>query len=292
MGIIIDENTRVLVQGITGKQGTFHTKLMLDYGTRIVAGVTPGKGGAEVHGVPVYDTVETAVRKHSATASIILVPAPFAADAAKEALSNRIRTVVIVTERMPIKDSIEVMAQAAEANATVIGPNTPGVITPGKCKLGIMPSHVFEAGSVGLVSRSGTLTYEVAASLTRKRMGQSTCVGIGGDPVIGLNFIEALELFKRDPETEAIVLIGEIGGDLEELTADYMVKTNYPKPVAAYVAGRSAPPEKRMGHAGAIITGEKGTVRSKIEAFENADVRVAAKPGDVAELLGETSRRR
>jgi succinyl-CoA synthetase alpha subunit len=285
LGIIIDESTVAIVQGITGKQGSFHTKLMLDYGTRIVAGVTPGKGGTEIGGVPVFDKVEEAKRKHSPDASIIFVPAPFAADAAHEALDAGIKTVVIVTEHVPVKDSIEVMAHASDVKATVIGPNTPGIITPGKCKLGIMPSHVFTEGSVGVVSRSGTLTYEIADSLTKNGIGQSTCLGIGGDPITGINFVEALELFRTDVQTEAVVVIGEIGGNLEELTAEYIEKTGYPKPVVAYVAGRSAPVEKRMGHAGAIIMGKAGAAQSKIDAFRSAGVDVAEKPCDVPELL-------
>lgn len=285
MGIIIDEQKRAIVQGITGKQGSFHTKLMLEYGTRIVAGVTPGKGGTEVEGVPVYNTVEQAKQRHSPNASIIFVPAPFAADAAHEALDSGIKTIIIITENIPIKDSIGIMAHATQTEATVIGPNTPGVITPGKCKIGIMPSHVFMSGNVGILSRSGTLTYEIASGLTKRLVGQSTCLGIGGDPVVGLNFIEALELFKDDPQTEAVVVIGEIGGNLEELTAEHIARTAYPKLVVAYVAGRSAPSGKRMGHAGAIIMGKAGSAQSKIDAFENVGVRVAEKPSDVAELV-------
>jgi succinyl-CoA synthetase alpha subunit len=230
------------------------------------------------------------MRKHSPTVSILFVPAPFAADAAKESLESGIKTIIIITERIPIKDAIELMAHAAQASATIVGPNTPGIITPEKCKLGIMPSHVFEAGSIGVVSRSGTLAYEIAASLTRKKMGQSTCLGVGGDPITGLNFVEALELFKVDPQTEAVVLIGEIGGNMEELTAEYIAREDYPKPVVAYVAGCSAPPEKRMGHAGAIITGKTGTAESKIRAFESVDVKVAEKPGDIADLLTRVQR--
>jgi succinyl-CoA synthetase alpha subunit len=264
---------------------------MLQYGTRIVAGVTPGKGGTEVEGVPVYDTVEEAKQNHSPNASIIFVPAPLAANAAHEALDGGIKTVVIITEHVPVRDSVGIMAHAAKTNATVIGPNTPGVITPGRCLLGIMPEHVFIRGNVGVVSRSGTLTYEIAASLTKNGVGQSTCLGVGGDPITGLNFIEALDLFKRDPETDTAVLIGEIGGTLEELTAEHVAETNYPKPVIAYVAGRSAPPEKRMGHAGAIIMGDTGTARSKVEAFENAGVNVAEKPSDVAGLIASALRK-
>ena len=285
MGIIIDENTRAILQGITGTQGRFHTKLMLEYGTKIVAGVTPGKGGTQVHGIPVYDTVEEAQEKHSANASIIFVPAPFAAEAALEALENGIKTLVIITEHIPIKDSIEVMNYAKQVNATIIGPNTPGIITPGKSKLGIMPAHIFKSGNIGMVSRSGTLTYEIAASLTKKNLGQSTCLGLGGDPITGLNFIDALKMFENDPQTKAVVLIGEIGGNLEELTAEFIVKEKYPKPVVAFIAGRSAPPGKRMGHAGAIVMGKAGTAESKIEALRKAGVKVAEKPNDVAKLL-------
>jgi succinyl-CoA synthetase alpha subunit len=287
LGIIIGKNTCAIVQGITGTQGSFHTKLMLEYGTRIVAGVTPGKGGTQVHGIPVYDTVEEAQEKHSANASIIFVPAPFAADAALEALENGIRTIVIITEHIPIKDAINLMAMAKQLKATIIGPNTPGIITLGESKLGIMPAHIFKKGSVGMVSRSGTLTYEIVASLTRKGLGQSTCLGLGGDPITGLNFIDALKMFKEDPQTDAVVLIGEIGGNLEELAAEYIQKEKYPKPVVAFIAGRSAPPGKRMGHAGAIVMGKAGTAESKIEAFKKADVKVAEKPSDVAELLTE-----
>jgi succinyl-CoA synthetase alpha subunit len=285
LGIIIGKETRVLVQAITGTQGTFHTKLMLEYGTKIVAGVTPGKGGREVFGVPVYDTVEEAQSKHAADASIIFVPAPFAADTALEAIENGIKTTVIITEHIPIKDAINVMARAKQLNATIVGPNTPGVITPGRCKLGIMPAHIFKPGNVGMVSRSGTLTYEIAAALTRNGMGQSTCLGLGGDPITGLNFIDALKMFEKDRLTKAVILIGEIGGNLEELAAQYVEEEKYPKPVVAYVAGRSAPPGKRMGHAGAIVMGKAGTAESKIETFKEAGVKVAEKPNDVAGLV-------
>ena len=285
MGIIIGKNTRAIVQGITGTQGNFHTQLMREYGTKIVAGVTPGKGETKIQGIPVYDTVEEAKQKHSANASIIFVPAAFAADAALEALENEIKTIVIITEHIPIKDAVNVMAHAKDINATIIGPNTPGIITPGESKLGIMPAHIFKSGDIGMVSRSGTLTYEIAANLTRKSLGQSTCLGLGGDPITGLNFIDALKMFEKDPKTKAIVLIGEIGGNLEELTAEYIAKNKYPKPVVAFIAGRSAPSGKRMGHAGAIVMGKAGTAENKIEKFRNAGVKVAEKPNDVAELL-------
>jgi succinyl-CoA synthetase alpha subunit len=291
LGIIVDRNTKAIVQGITGTQGSFHTKLMLEYGTQIVAGVTPGKGGTKVHNVPVYDTVEEALQKHEANATIIFVPAPFAADAALEAIENGIKTVVIITEHIPVKDAINVMAYAKQENATIIGPNTPGIITPGECKLGIMPAHIFKPGNIGMISRSGTLTYEIAAGLTKRQMGQSTCIGLGGDPIVGLNFIDVLKLFEKDPQTEGIAIIGEIGGNLEELTAEYIAKQSYPKPVVAFIAGRSAPPGKRMGHAGAIIMGKAGTAESKIETFRKAGVEVAEKPSDVAILLEKQVRR-
>ena len=285
MGIIIDKKSRAIVQNITGPQGAFHTDLMLRYGTTIVAGVTPGKGGIQIHGVPVYDTIEETIEKHSPNASIIFVPAPFAADAALEALENGIKTVVIITEHIPIQDAIGVVSYAKQVRATIIGPNTPGIITPGECKLGIMPAHIFRQGKVGMISRSGTLTYEIAASLTRNGLGQSTCLGLGGDPITGLNFIDALEMFKNDPQTESVALLGEIGGNLEELTAEYISKEKYPKPVVAFIAGRSAPSGKRMGHAGAIVMGKAGTAESKIEALQKAGVKIAEKPNDVAKLL-------
>jgi succinyl-CoA synthetase alpha subunit len=285
MGIIVGENTHAIVQGITGTQGSFHTKLMLEYGTKIVAGVTPGKGGNQIHGIPVYDTVEAAIEKHPANASIIFVPAPFAAEAALEALENGIKTIIVITEHIPIKDAVNVMAYAKQVKATIIGPNTPGIITPEECKLGIMPAHIFKPGGIGIVSRSGTLTYEIAASLTKSNLGQSTCLGLGGDPITGLNFIDILKTFEKDHETKAVVLIGEIGGNLEELTAEYIEKQRYPKPVVAFIAGRSAPPGKRMGHAGAIIMGKAGTAETKIEALRSAGVKVAEKPSDVARLV-------
>jgi succinyl-CoA synthetase alpha subunit len=287
LGIIIGKNTHAIVHGITGTQGSFHTQLMLEYGTKIVAGVTPGKGGTQVQGIPVYDTVEEVKEKHSANASIIFVPAPFAADSALEALENGIKTIVIITEHIPIKDSVNVMARARDAKATIIGPNTPGIITPGESKLGIMPAHIFKRGSIGMLSRSGTLTYEIAADLTRKNLGQSTCLGLGGDPITGLNFIDALKMFEKDSQTKAMVLIGEIGGNLEELAAEYIAKNKYPKPAVAFIAGRSAPPGKRMGHAGAIVMGKAGTAENKIEKFKSSGVKVAEKPNDVPELLAK-----
>jgi succinyl-CoA synthetase alpha subunit len=288
LGILIDLRTRAIVQGITGGQGSFHTELMLEYGTKIVAGTSPGKGGFSMHAVPVYDTVREAMENHVANASIVFVPAPFVADAVFEALENGIKTVVVITEHVPVKDAVALMSYAKQMDARIVGPNTPGVISPGKCKLGILPSHVFSSGNVGVASRSGTLTYEIASSLTKAGIGQSTCVGVGGDPVTGLNFIEVLEMFRYDEETKAVVLIGEIGGNIEELTAEYMVKEHYPKPVVAYVAGISAPIGKRMGHAGAIVMGKAGTAETKIAAFKSAGVKVAEKPSDIANLLMQT----
>lgn len=285
MGIIVGKKTRAVVQGITGTQGKFHTRLMLDYGTKIVAGITPGKGGTEVHAVPVYDTVKDAAQEHDANASIIFVPAPFAAEAALEAMDANIKTVVLITEHIPIRDSIRVMAYAKQQSVAIIGPNTPGIITPSECKLGIMPAHVFKHGVVGIASRSGTLTYEIAAELTKHDLGQSTCLGLGGDPIVGLSFLNALKMFERDNQTEAVVLIGEIGGNAEEQAAEYIAATRYPKPVVAFVAGHTAPPGKRMGHAGAIVMGRTGTAESKVEAFKSAGVRIAEKPSDIVKLL-------
>lgn len=287
MGILVNKNTRVVVQGITGTQGSFHTKLMLDYGTKIVAGVTPGKGGMSVHGIPVYDTVAEAMEKHEANASIIFVPAPFAADAAFEAMEKGLKTVVIITEHIPVKDAIQVMARAKQHGVTIVGPNTPGVITLEECKLGIMPAHVFRQGVVGIASRSGTLTYEIAAGLSSAGLGQSTCVGLGGDPVVGLSFVDVLRMFELDEDTRALALIGEIGGNMEELAAEFVSAEGFSKPLVAFVAGRTAPKGKRMGHAGAIVMGGAGTAESKIRVFEAAGVSVAERPGDVARILSE-----
>ncbi len=287
MAILVGSGTRAIVQGITGRQGSFHTKLMLDYGTKIVAGVTPGKGGQEVHGIPVYDTVREALAEHDANASIVFVPARFARDAVMEAIEAGLELVVVITEHIPVRDTVEFIAHARKEGTTIIGPNTPGIITPGECKLGVMPGHVFRRGRVGMVSRSGTLTYEIASQLTRSGLGQSTCLGIGGDPVVGLTFTEVLEMFEKDPETEAVVIVGEIGGNLEELAAEYIRESSYRKPVVAFIAGRTAPPGKRMGHAGAIIMGRAGTAESKIRAFEEVGVPVARTPREVAELLAK-----
>lgn len=285
MGILIGAGTTAIVQGITGKQGSIQTRLMLDYGTKILAGVSPGKGETTVHGLPVFDTVKEAVDMYLPDASIIFVPAPHAYDAVLEAIESSIKTIVVITEQIPIKDSISMMAHSAKQRVSIIGPNTSGIITPGECKLGVMPAEVFTPGHIGLVSRSGTLSYEIAASLTANGLGQSTCIGIGGDPVVGLNFIEALEDLRKDGKTKVVVLIGEIGGNMEEMTAQYITDERYPKPVVAYVAGRFAPQGKRMGHAGAIVMGKQGTAESKVEALLNAGVKIADKPSDIARLI-------
>jgi len=285
MTLLVGKHTRAIVQGITGNQGAFHTRLMLDYGTQIVAGVTPGKGATVSQGVPVFDTVASALEKTDANASIIFVPAPFAKEAGMEAIDVGLNPVVIITEMIPARDSMVLMAYAKEHGATIVGPNTPGVITPGESKLGIMPGDVFTSGNVGVASRSGTLTYEIASYLTHAGIGQSTCLGIGGDPVTGLSFVDVLKMFREDKSTNAVVLIGEIGGSAEEDAANYIAETHYPKPVAAYVAGRAAPPGKRMGHAGAIITGTEGTADAKMKRFSEVGVLVAEVPSELPRLL-------
>ncbi len=287
MARFIDKDTRVVVQGITGDQGRFHTRLMKEYGTRIVAGVTPGRGGQEAEGVPVYDTVREAQENHSIDAGIIFVPAPFALDAALESIEAELDPVVVITEGIPVRDSIELVARAKQKNVTVVGPNTPGVIKAGESKMGIMPAQVFKRGHVGVISRSGTLFYEIAAHITRAGLGQSTCVGLGGDPVVGLDYIDLLRWFQEDPETKAVALIGEIGGDAEERAAQFIKEGGFTKPVAAFIAGRAAVPGKRMGHAGAIIQGSTGTAKSKMDALSNAGVSVGELPGQVAVALRE-----
>jgi len=285
MAVLIGKQTRAIVQGITGNQGSFHTRLMLDYGTRIVAGVTPGKGGTTAVGLPVFDTVASALEKTEANASIIFVPAPYAKEAAMEAIDAGLSPVVIITEMIPARDTMILIEYAKNRGATIIGPNTPGIITSGESKLGIMPGDVFKPGKVGLASRSGTLTYEIAASLTHDGIGQSTCLGIGGDPFTGLNFVDVLRLFRDDPATDTVVLIGEIGGSAEEDAANHIRDTKYPKRVAAYIAGRAAPPGKRMGHAGAIITGTEGTADAKMKSLREAGVLVAEIPSELPRLL-------
>jgi len=293
MSIIIDEGSKVVVQGITGNEGRFHTASMLRYGTKVVAGVTPGKGGQQVEGVPVYNTVVEAVRNHGVDTSIMFVPARFTRSAALEAIDAGIKTLVVITEGIPQRDAIEFVAKAKKkGDVIIVGPNCPGVISPAhRIKAGIMPDHIFSPGSVGIASRSGTLTYEITWHISQAGMGQSTCVGLGGDPIVGLDFIKVLEMFRDDEETKGVVLIGEIGGNAEELAAQYVSEVSYPKPVVAYIAGRLAPPGKRMGHAGAIIMGKTGTASSKIEAFTKAGVLVAEKPSDITNLLSMKSRR-
>lgn len=281
--ILLDKDTKCLVQGITGKQGSFHTKQMLKYGTNIVAGVTPGKGGQKFEKIPIFNSIKEAKENINVNSSIIFVPAQFAKDAAFESIRN-LDLVVIISEHIPVHDTMEIMNYAEKMGTTVIGPNTPGIISPNIGKLGIMPTHIFEKGNVGVISRSGTLTYEVASQLTRGGIGQSTCVGIGGDPVIGCNYIDILDKFEKDDETDAIVLIGEIGGNAEEKAAEYIDKF-ISKPVISYIAGITAPPGKRMGHAGAIIQGNSGTAESKINALSDAGVKIATMPSQIVDLV-------
>jgi succinyl-CoA synthetase alpha subunit len=283
----IDKDTRVVVQGITGEQGEFHTKLMKEYGTKIIAGVTPGRGGQVVEGIPVYDTIREAQQVGEIDASIIFVPARFSLDAALEAIEASLDPVVVITEGIPVRDSIEIIARANLRGTTIVGPNTPGIIKAGESKMGIMPAQVFKKGGVGIISRSGTLFYEIAAHLTRSDLGQSTCVGLGGDPVVGLDYVDILKWFENDPETKAVALIGEIGGDAEERAAQFIKDGGFTKPIAAYVAGRAAVPGKRMGHAGAIIQGGSGSAYSKIQTLRDAGVAVGELPSQVAELLRE-----
>jgi succinyl-CoA synthetase alpha subunit len=286
VSVIVNKDTRIVVRGITGSEGRFHTASMKAYGTNIVAGVTPGKGGQEVEGIPVFNNIEDAVNKNGANISIMFVPARFAKGAVLEDIDAGIKTLVIITEGIPQVDEIEFVAKARKKGVTIIGPNCPGIINPSlKIKVGILPVNIFTPGPVGIVSRSGTLTYEIANSLTQAGAGQSTCIGIGGDPIIGLDFVTLLEMFRKDDETKAVVLIGEIGGNAEEMAAKYIKETKYPKPVVAYIAGRRAPVGKRMGHAGAIIMGNAGTATSKIEAYAAAGVAVAEKPSDIVKLL-------
>jgi succinyl-CoA synthetase alpha subunit len=284
MSILVDKNTRLVVQGVTGREGEFHTRHMIEYGTNVVAGVTPGKGGGWVSGVPVFDTLKEAVAATGANTSIIFVPARFAPDAIYEAADRGVSLIVCITEGIPTLDMLRVRAYLGQKGVRLIGPNCPGVITPGECKVGIMPAYIHTPGPVGMISRSGTLTYEVVNELTHRGLGQSTCVGIGGDPIIGSDFIDILALFEEDPLTEQVVLIGEIGGSDEERAADF-IATRVTKPVTAFVAGRTAPPGKRMGHAGAIISGATGTAVEKMEALGAAGVEVAHHPAEIAELV-------
>lgn len=284
MGIIVNSSTRVIVQGITGGAGTFHAKQMLAYGTKLVGGVTPGKGGQKFEGVPVFDTVASAVKETGADASCIFVPPAFAADAILEAADAGIKVIVAITEGIPVLDMVKVKNIITAKGVRVIGPNCPGIITVGECKIGIMPASIHTKGSVGVLSRSGTLTYEAVDQLSRLGLGQSTCIGIGGDSVVGTNFVDALALFEKDPKTEAVVLIGEIGGSAEELAAKF-VKEKMSKPVVAFIAGMTAPEGKRMGHAGAIISGGRGTAPEKIKALEAALITVARSPAEIGETL-------
>ena len=286
MSVLIDNNTKLLVQGITGSQGKLHTRGCRDYGTNIVAGVTPGKGGQDFEGVPIYNTVQDAVKATGANASMILVPPPFAADAIMEAADAGIPLIVAITEGVPVLDMVSAVSFVYKKGSRLIGPNCPGIITPGQIKIGIMPGSIHKTGPVGVVSRSGTLTYEAVGQLTRVGLGQSTCIGIGGDPVNGTNFIDCLKLFQEDPQTEAIVMIGEIGGDAEEQAAAY-AKDNVCKPIVSFIAGQTAPPGRRMGHAGAIISGGRGTAAEKMSALQEAGIHVVKTPAEIGEKMLE-----
>ncbi len=286
MSILVDENSRVVVQGVTGREGTFHTKQMLEYGTMVVAGVTPGKGGREVEGVRVFNTVKQAVEKQEANVSCIFVPPPFAADAIMDAASAGIEVIACITEGIPVLDMVKVARFIREKDVVLIGPNCPGIISPGKTKIGIMPGGIHRQGNIAVISRSGTLTYEVVDQLTRAGLGQSTCIGIGGDPIIGTTFIDHLKRFKEDSETEGVVLIGEIGGTAEEEAAEYIQK-EFPKPVVAFIAGQTAPPGRRMGHAGAIISGGQGKAEDKIAALQKAGIAVALNLATIGETMLE-----
>jgi succinyl-CoA synthetase alpha subunit len=286
MSILVDKNTRVLTQGITGATGQFHTKACKEYGTQMVGGVTPGKGGTRFEGIPIFESVDEAVRQTGANASVIYVPPPYAADAILEAADANIPLIICITEGVPVRDMVKVKRYLAGRRSQLLGPNCPGTITPGQCKIGIMPGHIHKPGTIGVVSRSGTLTYEAVDQLTRLGLGQSTCVGIGGDPVHGFEFVDVLKLFNDDGNTEAVVMIGEIGGSAEEEAAAW-IKANMKKPVVGFIAGQTAPSGKRMGHAGAIIAGGKGTAKEKIAAMKQAGIRMASSPATIGQSMQE-----
>jgi succinyl-CoA synthetase alpha subunit len=286
LSILVDKNTRLAIQGITGREGSFHAQQCVAYGTKVVAGITPGKGGTVHEGIPVFNTVEDAVEKEGVNATAIFVPPPFGADAIMESASAGVPLIVCITEGIPTLDMVRVATFLAGTKSRLIGPNCPGIISPGKCKIGIMPGSIFKEGNVGVVSRSGTLTYEGVWQLTERNIGQSTCIGIGGDPIIGTNFIDALKLFNADPDTHAVIMMGEIGGTAEEEASKY-IKANMKKPVVGFIAGQTAPPGRRMGHAGAIISGGKGTAAEKMEAMRACGVHVAASPADIGETMAK-----
>ena len=292
MSILIDENTKVICQGITGNQGMFHTRQAVDYGTKMVGGVRAGKGGEKMDDIPIFNTVAEAVRQTGANASIIYVPASSAVDAILEAVDAGLEIIVCITEGIPALDMVLVKGYLANKKSRLIGPNCPGIITPGKCKIGIMPGYIHQPGTIGVISRSGTLTYEVVCQLTRLGLGQSTCVGIGGDPVVGLNFVDLLKLFAEDNQTEAVMLIGEIGGEVEEATAEYIRSSHFPKPVVAFIAGQNAPPGRRMGHAGAVISGGKGSAKGKMQALQAAGAAVVENPADMARTVKQILEKR
>ncbi len=287
MSILINKDTKLVVQGITGRDGSFHTRQMINYGTKVVAGVTPGKGGLEVEGVPVFNSVAEAVRNTGANTSVIFVPAKFAPGAIYEAIDAGIELVVCISEGVPTIELVKIVAYLKDKKCRLVGPNSPGLVSAGEAKVGILPGHIFKKGKIGVISRSGTLTYEIVDHITRAGLGQSTCIGIGGDPIIGTKFIDCLELFAKDPETEAVVVVGEIGGRDEQDAADY-IKKYFKKPVFGFIVGKTAPADKRMGHAGAIISGTAGTAAEKIKAFQEAGVKVGETPAHVAELIRET----